>query len=426
MARVLILSFAYYPVEVPVSFRMGSFARWLTEWGYTVRVLSPGWTQANSRSVGYFAGTVADAVPEARKHEIVNFEAAPKMFSDWTGKISMLQFFPHNRQIVKKMVAKGRQLHQEEPFDVILATAPPHISIFIAADKLSRILGVPWVADKRDIVAQFPEIQSLSLRGRAKFFITRLTRLRDRWIAAETDLCNRAFVTVTVSDALSDMLRAQGVKRTEIVLNGYEEEDFSVIAINSAKFTVQFFGLFNRLFFQITPLLDALDDLLLNGKVDPTDFEVVFWGTQTVECIAPMIQERACRKVVKVEGRIPKNEANARMKGSNVLLHLSYPKSKGLFTSKIVEYMAANKPILSIPGDGDVVDRFLKETGAGVSLGEPGAIAEYLLGHYQAWKRGEKPTNTVDPDIKEFYTRRKQAEKMARLLDEAIASNQGR
>ena len=425
MARVVILTRTYYPAELPITFRVASFARWLPDCGHSVRVIAPEWNRASTRSNPYLAGALADAIPDERKAEIVFFPASPSVYNDWRGKYPALQPFTGNPDLIRKMVEAGKQLYQREPFDVILATAPPFVSMLKAADQLSRELGVPWVADMRDISGQFPEKREAGLFGAAVSLVRRLTRVRERWIAAETLFCNRAFVTTTVSDSLADMLRMQGVRRVEVILNGYEEAHFKVPPIAGSKFAVQYFGTFN-VYFEITPLFDALDKLLHDEKIDPADFEVVFWGSQVASFVEPLVSSRLCRKVVKAKSHIPKTEANARMKGSQVLLHLSYRGTKGLFTSKLMEYFAAGAPILSVPGDGDVVDHFLRDTGAGVSLDDPGAIAEFLLKHYQAWKRGETIANSVDPGIKEFYTRRKQAEKMARLLDEAIADNQGR
>jgi len=423
MTRVLILSIVYYPVEVPATFRVASFARWLPEYGYSVRVLAPEWNRENTRSLEHWAVALIDKVPAARMAETVSFPASPSMLRDWAGKYPFLSM-PGNRVLIKKMVAAGKQLHQHESFDVILTSAPTDITMLMAADQLSCELGIPWIADKRDIAGQWPGKGGAGLLGMAAFWAQRLTRVPKRLIAAETELCNRAFVTTTVSDSLANVLRSRGVNRVEVIYNGYEEEDFTVYPLHEAKFTVQYFGSIN-LYAEINPLLDALDDLLRRRKIEPNNFEVYFWGSTAAHFIAPLVVQRFCRKVVAAKGHIPKREAVARMKGSQVLLHLSFGGVKGIITSKIMEYMAAGAPILSVPGDGDVVDRFLKETGAGVSLGEPGAIAEYLLEHYQAWKRGEAPQNAVDPAAKEFYTRRKQAEKMARLLDEAIAGHEG-
>jgi len=425
MARVVILSWAYYPVEVPATFRAASFARWLPDYGYSVRVVAPEWNKENSRLFSYFSSSLADAVPQERKDEIVYFPASVSMYYDWEGKYPALQPFTGNRELTRQMVAAGRQLYQQEPFDVILASAPPVVSVLRAADRLSRELGVPWVADLRDISGQLPENRGVGLLGAVVSLVRKLTRVRRRWIAAETLLCNRAFVAATVSDALAEMLCKQGVRRVEVIFNGYEEDEFEEPPINEPKFTLQYFGTLYP-YCEPAPLFEALDDLLVNGKIKMEDFEVVFRGSWPKNFVERYLKNRPCGQIVHAKKRISKREAIARMKGSQVLLHLSIPKTRGLFTSKLSEYLGAGVPILSVPGDGDVVDRFLRDTGAGVSLDDPGAIAEYLLGHYQAWQRGETIALSVDPAIKEFYTRRKQAEKMARLLGEAIADNQGR
>ena len=127
--------------------------------------------------------------------------------------------------------------------------------------------------------------------------------------------------------------------------------------------------------------------------------------------------------MVKIYGLIPFKESIQKQKESTVLLFLGWndPREKGFYTAKIFEYLGARRPILSIGLEGDVVDELLKETGAGVVVGEVNEIKALLSQWMKEFSQSGKILSHFKPDSAAVYryTRKQQAAKLAQLLEEA-------
>ena len=104
--------------------------------------------------------------------------------------------------------------------------------------------------------------------------------------------------------------------------------------------------------------------------------------------------------------------------GADVLLHLTWPKGqKGFYSGKIFEYLYARRNILAIPGDGDVVDSLLRETGAGISIETPEEVASKLA----EWQREKTQYGVLtymgrEKEITK-YDRRISTGKLSEILD---------
>jgi glycosyltransferase involved in cell wall biosynthesis len=204
-----------------------------------------------------------------------------------------------------------------------------------------------------------------------------------------------------------------------VVSNGFDPEDFPPVGYRRAPyFDVVYCGTIRRGSLQDpSPFFDALDAILSEGKRCLSRMRVRFYGISRAR-FARCLKGRPCGKLVQIIGHRPHDEITRIEQEASVLLLLTFPRSKGIMTSKIFEYLGAHRPILSVPGDRDVADALIKETNAGVVGRTPGEIVEVLLNWYKEWEE----TGTVQygglPDIIAHYTRENQAARMAQVLDE--------
>jgi hypothetical protein len=96
-------------------------------------------------------------------------------------------------------------------------------------------------------------------------------------------------------------------------------------------------------------------------------------------------------------------------------------KEKGVFTGKIFEYLAAQRPILSTGGlRGDVVEALLKETRAGIYCPAVENIREALCDSYNEYK--SKGRVLYDGDVNEIckYSYREMAKQFAEVLNRFV------
>jgi hypothetical protein len=93
-----------------------------------------------------------------------------------------------------------------------------------------------------------------------------------------------------------------------------------------------------------------------------------------------------------------------------------------MITSKLYEYLASERPVLGVgPPDGDA-HKLLRRHDAGtvVDWSDVDRAAEVLRAHYAAWEEGT-PRAGADRSELGAHTRRHQARRMARVLDEVTA-----
>ena len=94
---------------------------------------------------------------------------------------------------------------------------------------------------------------------------------------------------------------------------------------------------------------------------------------------------------------------------------------KGAYTGKIFEYLAARRPILAIGGQrGDVVERLLLETKAGVFVPEIADIKNYLKDLYLEYQKEGKVIYRGDWAEISKYSQREMARKFTEVLNRLI------
>lgn len=244
----------------------------------------------------------------------------------------------------------------------------------------------------------------------------------ERWaVSCQSRLARRANAVVTVSEPLAKMLEGRKVAKVNVIPHGFTPEEFPASGMQAGPvFRMVYAGTLVSERQDPGPVLEALDLLCQSGKITAERFSLDFYGT-SAERIGSLTTGRRCAPLVHVRARVGKRAIHEIMADAGILLHLSTPGAKGILTSKLTEYLGARRSILTVPGDGDVVDEFLARTRAGVSLKNPAEIAAWVLGQYEHWRthREYLVPDTVEKEV-EKYTWRWQVRKLAGLLDAVL------
>lgn len=130
-----------------------------------------------------------------------------------------------------------------------------------------------------------------------------------------------------------------------------------------------------------------------------------------------------CERGDEVEG----GEALRRMADADLLLLLSasdrggdpFPGS-GLHPGTTMEHLGAARPILCVPGDGDLLDELLGETRTGTVARSPAEVADALERALEFRRRGEELPYEPDGNAVSRFERRRQAGTLAGLLDGVV------
>jgi len=303
----------------------------------------------------------------------------------------------------------GLEILGKEKFDIIYSSYGPSTSHFIAS-RLHRQTGIPWVAEFRDLWSLNHYLRKIQP---FHFFEKKL----------EKRVMKHSDVLVTVSESWAKQLEALHSKKVVVIHNGFDEKDYLENVPLTTKFTITYTGNIYRGKQDPSLLFKAIVELEEEGKISPSDFEVRFFGGGTLTSLLPTIRHYGLEQIIKICGLVPFKESIRKQKESTVLLFLGWndPNEKGFYTAKIFEYLGARRPVLSIGPKGDVVDELLKETGAGAVVSEVNEIKALLSQWMKEFKESGDILSHFKPDSTAVYryTRKQEAAKLARLLEEA-------
>jgi glycosyltransferase involved in cell wall biosynthesis len=202
-----------------------------------------------------------------------------------------------------------------------------------------------------------------------------------------------------------------------VVYNGFDDTLTGVQAAPQEALTLTYSGTLYRTQ-PVEPFLDTLGAVV--KKHPALRLKLQFPG------LAYDVEQK--RRVEKALGilspfthitdRIPKAQVIDMMAGSDVLLMFAHAGFTGAASTKVFEYIALRKPILLYPSDDDILEDLLTTTGLGIicrNVDELGRTLEELV---LKKLRGESPHVTPHDDIIARYSRTKQTQTLAHLLDD--------
>lgn len=305
---------------------------------------------------------------------------------------------------IAKAVAAGRRLFETWRPELIYSTALP-FSSHVAAARLARIAGCPWVGEFRDLYSGNPYSDLWALRARLD-------------TAIERRVMKSAAAVVSVSPPLTDYVRSLHGKPAATIMNGYDAADFArapdmTSALDPAKVTILYTGIIYPGRRDPAVLLEAL------ARLGPERhrFEVRFYG-QSLEAVPAAARRHGVADVVRIFGSVPYLEALGLQKAADILLLLLWdsPLEKGVLTGKLFEYACAGKPVLSLGcTDGAAAD-LIREHALGLATNDPDAVARFLMD--VAAKKAAPNAVPQAAAVPEDLSRRAQFDALERFLAE--------
>jgi glycosyltransferase involved in cell wall biosynthesis len=436
--RILIISFVFPPHNIIGAVRVGKTAKYLWRGGHDVRVLAgkdldldpslaleipdenviyTRWTDVDRpyrallgarnrirQGLAYHASNGAGVDPvgdwSAQQFGSVGPQSERRRLS-WRLRLLYADLFhlPDSAAGWRRhAVRAGRVLAARWRPDVILASGAPWTSLVVGHDLAAR-LGVPWVAELRDLWS-----------GNHTTFVSNWRKKTvDSWYEAR--VLRTAAGLVTVSEPLAAKLRARYPRQSvHVVLNGFDDEDYARIRVaeRNGKFEsnasnladapsgdtmlrLLYTGEINR---DMLPLLDGIR--LLAGDASHVRLEIV--GPQS-----PDVQARYT-SIAKAYGvgdtcvwrpPVPHAEASELQQAADVLVLLLHdsPNDAGVYTGKLFEYVGARRPILLAGTTSGVAAELIREREIGYAESAPERIAARI----RDWIREKHDRGRIAP-----------------------------
>lgn len=313
-------------------------------------------------------------------------------------------------------VIQGLRLIRRHRIAAIWSTYPIMTAHCIARS-LSRMSGLPWIADFRDPVASSIEASNPYLAASQRRWEGRV--LRD---AAQT-----VFTTESALEAYARRYPgASEDNRLSVIANGYEEALFEDLpARESSKpigpLTLLHSGVLYREGRDPVPFLTALARLKAKGVVDARNLKVVLRACGSYALYTDEVLRLGVADLVKVAERVSNREALIEQAHADGLLLFQGEKYDRQIPAKVYEYLRIGRPVFALVGkDGDTAALLRKTGGAEqVALDDIHAIEARLEAFILALRAGSAAR--VSPDVAATYSRRAGAASLARLLDGVVS-----
>ncbi len=421
--RVLLACYHFPPVASVGSVRVGALAKYLPRHGWDVTVVTPARTERADAGPDVVETPDSDRARRLKRlvglrgdlalKDQVGAQAGPKSLSSRARAAAIeaakaVVLFPDaNRGWASIAVDAARQVAERTSFHAILTSSPP-VSAHLAGARLSRELGIPWVADLRDLWTDDHNSRSPAWRKRFERLLERRT-------------LGRAAALVTVSAPLAETLTPWYADLpVHTILNGFDPEHVGPAPRLDDRFTICHTGTFYQGRRDPTPLFEALRSLLERKHIDRARVRVRLLSRDE-PWLRREIEGRGLADVVSLESWVAWPEALRAQREAQVLLllHWGGAEERGVYTGKIFEYLAARRPILLVGGGDGVLSDLLAETGAGVHVRDPAALERQLGQYWDEYRTTGRVAYRGDPARIERYSHDRMAREFAAVLDAA-------
>jgi hypothetical protein len=227
----------------------------------------------------------------------------------------------------------------------------------LAGAVLSRLTGIPWIADFRDPMVYMGWPPN-DLQRKAYIWIENLVA---RYC------CKAVFVTPGTMGLYRERYPELDQARTRLIPNGFDASDLSDLSQTAHAPRDQIFLLHSGLM-EIpdrdpTSFFDALAELRRAGEISEHNVKIVLRASQQDTLFQKQIRERGIGEIVFLEPRIAHRDALAEMLSADGLLLFQGPTCNLQIPAKAYEYLAARKPIFLLADREGDTWRFLQDIG---------------------------------------------------------------
>lgn len=340
-----------------------------------------------------------DRLHAVLRHVLRNYVEVPDSYNLWAWRA---------RHVAERLCAEHR-------VDIVYTTLPPFSAAWLG-HRLRRRLGLPWVADYRDLWT------GDVLREWLPAWRSRV----ERWI--ERRLIGDADAVVTVSEQKTAYVRrliGPSVPRWETITNGYDVEEFAGLQRRRAADGTVAFVFTGRLFKNRCgyAFCEALGELKRENPGLAAKARVRFLGGVSPEIRArfdEIIARHGLEGQFDFPGDVPYAEAKQAQVDADYLLLIvdTGATSDGVIPGKLFEYVAARRPIFALTDPGATAT-IIRDGRLGVVVdAEDAAGCKALLEQVLAAPVPERLA--PDEAYLEQFDRRHLAARLATLFDELV------
>lgn len=430
--KILIISYFYPPCPLTAAQRVGSFVRYLPNFGFYPIVVTRNWDITDQTPTGLLGDCGQNEIHEQNEdHEVYylpyHSSLRDRLFAKGKSAriyqllskgltfMSQIGQNASNRWIpYANLYIKARLLMQEdEELRILLISGNPFESFRFGYMLQNEFKDVKWFADYRDAwtsstihphLSTFPWKQINSIQS----------MYERKWVGSAVGVTS---VSAPLVEQLSRYTGTPGCK----VENGFEESEFIPFR-NLQKFedfTISYVGTLYpgqeiELFFE------ALITFL--AQRPEAKVRIMFPGLGYDETQVKRIETLAGNQcsILDITGRIPKEQVLEIQGKSHLLLYVGWKGHQGIIASKVYEYLASGTKILLVPSDDGEVAKIVENAKGGYigqTVEECLSILDETYDRYLA--DDTEYFRNVGNNL-EYYSRQSQAAELASFIRKRV------
>ncbi|MEW8992953.1 methyltransferase domain-containing protein [Clostridium sp.] len=283
--------------------------------------------------------------------------------------------------------------------DMVYTTSGPysdHIIGYYLKQKYNKL----WVADFRDEWTNNPmaDYDIESIHYKINFALERnLVSYADK-ILTTTDFATENYIKIFNLNK----------KKVNTITNGYDEEDFKGLKLNTnknEKFTIMHNGI---LYGNRSPIsfIMAIKNLIEKKFISPKKIVVYFTYTENDEEYIKYINDINLSENVKFIGYLNHLQSLEKAIQADLLLLIigKEEKWKSVPSGKIFEYLRLCKPVISMSPENSVAENILEKynRGRNFEFDDIQEIEGYILEMYRKWEKNDLNEFKITKDIKSY------------------------
>jgi glycosyltransferase involved in cell wall biosynthesis len=390
---ILLIAFKYPPYAGVGGFRWSKLSKYLAKMGHIVHVVTVHWEMNGPNTLmddvnhpniiihrissGYSHNFKYRAYPKTKfgnLKRIFRYMALKAVDSIW--------YEDEAHHWGRYLLPYCKKLIKDENITNVIATGHPFMANYWAARLKKDVPKIHLIQDFRD-----PWIQSPTYRQSKN---KRQTEKAEKFMSFSleyADLC------VCVTNGLIDEYKKYYDKtKYALITNGYDDEMLQNIVSSRFQLNKKSGEIYISHIGSVTNGRDRMLNVLFDALVDHDD---------CVFCFAGFVPERSLKLYKKLLeeqriidfGFLSPEDALSLVQQSDIALHLNADIVPYLVSTKVYEYAALGRPILSINGGGEI-DTLLSENQWGISINyrDPN-FADKVLRYIRELKPNDNPHN---------------------------------
>lgn len=331
----------------------------------------------------------------------------------WTPD-AMLGWYPPAVRAGKRLIDNWRP-------DAVMATGPPWTALLVG-QRLARYASLPFIADFRD--------PWTAGEWKPDFVQTTWSRRWERYLEAK--VIRSAATVTTVTEMLNSRfvtVYPEAKRKIRALYNGFEPPDGQLVDSPVEQSEPVLLRHLGTLYVgrDFGPLLEAIAELIRNGKATARDFRLENYGhIELPDSRHPkrMATSLGLSDCVSCHPPRPRGEITRLAGESDALIAISGSDFPYAIPYKTLEYLPLRRYILVIGPIGEA-GRIVTESGSGVAFDpkDVRGIGESLL-KFLAAKRSGKRIPGGTPDLITEYSSTTRASELSQILRRAMRTGQ--